>query len=137
MKLCEAAASKSKDPSTRVGSVIVRPDNTVASTGWNGLPRGVLDLPERYADRAVKCRFVCHAEANAIVSAREPLHGYTLYASMAPCHECAKLIIQAGIARVVTPAPSAVHVSRWAESFDATDAMFSEAGVEAWYANNL
>src|SRR4029079_7987520 len=110
-------ARKSKDPSTKVGCVIIRPDRTQASAGFNGFPRGVEDTPERYADREIKYGLVVHAEANAIVTAREPLHGYTLYCTHSPCCECAKLIVQAGIARVVAPAPSDDLRTRWSESF--------------------
>lgn len=73
--------------------------------GLNGFPRGVHDLAERYADRPVKYSMVVHAEANAILTAREPLAGYTLYSTLMTCNECAKLIIQAGISQVVAPAP--------------------------------
>jgi dCMP deaminase len=130
LRQCEAVATGSKDPSTQVGAVIVRPDKTIAATGWNGFPRGVEDKPERYADRQVKYRYVCHAEANAIITAREPLHGYTLYASMYPCNECAKLIIQSGIRHVVSPRPTDEQVERWGESFAATKTMFAEARVQ-------
>jgi len=126
--LASHVASWSKDPSTKVGAVIARPDRTVASIGFNGFPRGVDDAPERYADRPTKYKLVCHAEANAIVSAREPLHGCSIYvAPFPPCAECAKLIIQAGIKRVVAPI---ADVERWRESFETSSLMFAEAGVE-------
>lgn len=128
MDLCDAVAKRSKDPSTKVGAVVVRPDNTRASDGYNGFPRGVHDTEERLNDRPTKYKFVCHAEANAIVTAREPLHGYTLYVSpLHPCHECAKLVIQSGIKRVVTRKP---EEARWMESYDTAQTMFREAGVE-------
>lgn len=126
LQMAEAASAKSKDPSTKVGAVIVRPDQTIASTGWNGFPRGVNDSPVRYDDRQTKYRFVCHAEANAVVAARCDLTDHTIYVTLPPCHECAKLIIQAGIRRVVAPRSD---VSRWQESFDTANMMFWEAGV--------
>lgn len=126
-------AQHSKDPSTRVGCVIIRPDRTAASWGFNGFPRGVKDTVERYNDRQVKYAFVVHAEANAIATAREPLHGYSLFCTLAPCNECAKLIIQAGIKRVVAPKPDPVEVDqrgeRWAMAHVYADIMFKEAGV--------
>lgn len=119
----------SRDPSTKVGAVIVRPDKTIASVGFNGFPRGVADLDERYADRPTKYRMVVHAEANAIVSAREPLHGCSLYVHpLFPCSSCAALAIQAGIVRVATPPPEG-DLERWRESFEASAEMFVEAGV--------
>lgn len=125
----DAVAAKSKDPSSKVGAVVVRPDKTIAATGWNGFPRGVDDKPERYADRPTKYRMVCHAEANAIVSAREPLTGCTIYLPWAPCCDCAKLIIQAGITEVVHRPTAPELVARWGESFEAAQTMFRESGV--------
>lgn len=128
-------ASWSKDPSTRVGSVIVRPDRTIASVGYNGFPRGVQDAPERYADRPTKYLMVVHAEMNAILAASESLRGHTLYVHpLCPCSTCAAAIIQAGIVRVVTVPPTG-DIDRWQESFQATQTMFREAGVKLDYLN--
>lgn len=122
-------ATWSKDPSTKVGAVIVRPNRTLASIGFNGFPREVDDTPERLEDRATKLQFTLHAEMNAILSAAEPLVGYTLYvAPLIPCGNCAAAIVQAGIKRVVAFMP---HIpERWEDSFAAGKAMFSEAKVE-------
>lgn len=130
LDLCEHIALRSRDPSTQVGAVIVRPDNTLASVGYNGFPRGVRDDVSRYLNRPTKLGLVVHAEANAIVSAREPVHGYTLYvAPLMPCASCAAIIVQAGITRVVARTPREVP-DRWRENMDLTLMMFSEAGVE-------
>jgi len=129
------AAKHSKDPSTQVGCVIIRPDRTKASEGFNGFPRGVADTSERYDDRPTKYALVVHAEQNAIVTAREPLHGYTLYCTHYPCNECAKLIIQAGIKRVVSPAPVMRKTAddpqgiRWQVAHDWSTLLFREGGV--------
>lgn len=126
--LCQRNAAMSKDPSTQVGAVIVRPDRTIASMGWNGFPRGVRDYDERYEDRSVKYKIIVHAECNAILSAREPLHGCTLYVSpMHPCANCAGMIVQAGIAEVVTLAADRPD---WNEHFILAGDMFHEAGVK-------
>ena len=126
-RLASHIASWSRDPSTTVGSVIVRPDRTISSMGYNGFPRGVIDSDERYADRPTKYRFICHAEANAIVSAHEPLTGHTLYATLFPCNECAKLIIQSGIKTIVS-----YHTDneRWTDAHKVALQMFEEAKVE-------
>lgn len=131
LDLARHVSTWSRDPSTKVGAVIVRPDRTVASLGFNGFPRGVDDAPERYADRETKLRFVCHAEPNAILTAHERLHGCSIYTvPFPPCCECAKLIVQAGIKRVVAPSTPPEIRARWADSLDAADVMFREAGVE-------
>lgn len=123
-------SKKSKDPSTKVGCVIVRPDRTVASMGYNGFPRGVNDSHERLFHRPTKYLMVVHAEANAVVTAREPLHGYTCYTwPFPPCSQCAALLIQAGIKRVVAPAIPPELAERWDDSLSATAQMFIEAGV--------
>lgn len=96
------AQTFSKDPSTQVGAVIVRPDNTVASIGYNGFPKGYLDSPEDYANRDYKIANIIHAEANAIAHARENLSGSTIYVwPLMPCRECMKLIAASGIKKVV------------------------------------
>lgn len=129
LALAEAIATWSKDPSTRVGAVIVRPDRTIASIGFNGFPRGVEDSVERYADRPTKYAMVVHAEANAIVNAREPLHGYTFYCTLFPCSSCASLIIQAGITDVYSLMPAADQIDRWKDSWKTSETMFNEANV--------
>lgn len=118
-------AKKSKDPSTKVGCIITRPDNTVCSIGYNGLPRGLADTPERLACRERRYDLVIHAEMNAILNAREPLAGYTLY-SLAPCIRCAVHIIQAGIGRVVMAPIDEERSKRWRVELG----LFDEAGVE-------
>src|SRR5450759_3287372 len=71
IELARFVADWSKDPSTKVGAVIVRPDRTVAALGYNGFPRGVLDHSERYDHRPTKYEMVVHAELNSILNTRE------------------------------------------------------------------
>lgn len=128
LDLAEHVGSWSKDPSTKVGAVIVRPDRTIASLGYNGLPRGVRDLPERLNDRAVKYAITIHAEQNAILSAHEPVRGYTLYVSpLHPCAACASIIVQAGLSRVVCRMSG--PPDRWLENFRLAREIFDDAGV--------
>jgi dCMP deaminase len=133
--IAQAAASLSKDPSTQVGAVIVGPGNEIRSLGWNGFPRGVIDAPERYADRPTKYAMVVHAEMNAICNAARagtPVEGCSLVVTaLHPCGDCAKAIIQAGIRTVYAPQPE--DVERWAESFKVAAQMFQEAGVEVQF----
>lgn len=120
---------KSKDPSTKVGAVVVRPDNSVASLAYNGFPKGVLDLPERYEDREQKYPRVVHAEDNALSFCELRPRGCTLYCTLFPCNDCAKTIIQAGISRVVAPRERSTE-DRWGWQQDLAAEMFREAGVE-------
>ena len=130
LDLAAFIAEWSKDPSTKVGAAVVRPDRTVASVGFNGFPRGVLDHPERYEDRAKKYEMVVHAEMNALLSTRESLEGYTIYvAPLPPCAQCAAAIIQRGIRRVVI-AMAGELPDTWAQKWAVSNTMFGEAGVE-------
>ena len=123
----EHAAVRSKD-STKVGAALVGPDNEVRLCSYNGPPKGVRDLPERF-ERPAKYLFTSHAEQNLIAfAAREGIRtrGCTVYCTHEPCAACAKTLIQAGIVRVVcghgtTNMPD--------EEFHAARAMFFEAGV--------
>jgi dCMP deaminase len=125
--LAEHIARWSKDPSSRVGAVIVRPDKTIASVGYNGFPRGVDDRLDRIQDRSSKLLFTLHAEMNAILAAKEPLKECSLFVwPFQPCAQCAGAIIQSGITQVFCPGE---HPDRWAESFKAASQMFREAGV--------
>lgn len=128
LAMARLVASRSRDPSTKVGAVIARPDKTIASLGYNGLPRGVAD-DERLDNRDWKLAAVVHAEVNAILNAREPVKGYTLYvAPLHPCSNCASLIVQSGLRRVVAEFPAAVP-ERWRENFVIARGLLVEGGV--------
>lgn len=124
-------ATWSKDPDKKVGCVIVSPDTRSVTMGFNGLPVGVADTPERLGDKETKNRLVAHAELNAILNARRDLSGWTLYVTSPPCTGCAIAIIQAGIARVVCPL---IDIdSHWAVNQQMAKMILEEAGVR-WQA---
>lgn len=134
LDMAKLVASWSKDPSTKCGAVIVRPDRTVASVGFNGFPRGCSDAAEVYADREEKYGRVVHAEVNAVLLAGESCKGYTLYTSPGgagpTCDRCAAVVIQAGIERIVYIKSDVEYNARWAETMDRALRMYAEAGVE-------
>jgi dCMP deaminase len=123
-------SSQSKDPSTKVGCVIVRGNGTLASAGVNGFPRGIEDTPERLNDRPTKYALTIHAELNALHFATEDLTGARLYATFAPCSACALHIIQRGISEVYYPASH--DNSRWLDSQEEALRLFAEAGVKTF-----
>lgn len=126
MEMCRLVASMSKDPSTKVGAVIIRPDRTVASTGYNGYPRNCND--DDYMNRERKYQRIIHAEMNAILTAREPLNGYTLFSwPLPPCDRCIPHILQSGIRQLVVPSLDAT--GRWAGPCVEAQAMAREAGI--------
>lgn len=128
LQLAETVASWSKDPSRKIGSVIVDSKRRVLSLGYNGFPRGVSDRVERYNDRDTKLKFVCHAERNALDNIPGSVEGATLYATLFPCNECVKSIIQRGITTLVTFTPDPTKNSLFFLPVSRT--MLSESGIE-------
>lgn len=122
------AQRKSKDPSTQVAAIITDARKSIVGIGYNGFPRGVDDTPARLNDRPIKYKYVVHAEPNAILIAGDRARGGTIYTwPLFTCNECAKLVIQAGISRVVAPN---MEEERWASAYDISLTMYHEAGVE-------
>lgn len=108
----------------KVGAIMVK-DNMIISDGFNGTPSGFPNICEDETD--VTFPYVLHAEANAITKvarSNNSSEGSTLYVTASPCVECAKLIIQAGIVRVV-----------YAEKYRITDGieLLERAGIETIY----
>lgn len=101
-------SKKSKDPSTKVGCVIVSKDNVILSMGFNGFPRGVCEThPERW-ERPEKYYWVEHAERNAIFNAARvgvSLNGAKAYLNWEPkpCADCTRALIQVGITEIIGP----------------------------------
>lgn len=96
---------RSKDPSTKVGACIVNAQKRIIGIGYNGFPYGCNDdeFPWGREGDFLDCKYpyVVHAEPNAILNSTTSLQGATLYVSLFPCNECAKLIIQSGIKEIV------------------------------------
>ena len=121
----------SKDPSTKVGCVIVGEDREIRSTGFNGFPRGIDDTLERLEDRNQKYPMICHAEENAIMHAARigvSLKGTMAYVTWPPCSRCTRSLIQAGVSEVVYPSNVQIP-DRWQSDFDIASEMMSEAGI--------
>ncbi len=121
----------SKDPSTKVGCVVVGEDREIRSTGFNGFPRGINDDDERLLDREKKYPLICHAEENAIMHAARigvSLKNSTAYVTWPPCSRCARSLIQAGIREIVYPETGEIP-ERWIDDFTISDNMLREAGV--------
>ena len=96
----------------KVGAILVK-DKMIISDGFNGTPSGFPNVCE--SDEGVTLPYVLHAEANAITKvarSNNSSEGSTLYVSTSPCMECSKLIIQAGIKRVVFSDIYRVRVER-------------------------
>ena len=131
--LAKEISTWSKDPSTKVGAVVIGNNGEVLSQGYNGFPRSIKDTPQRLNDREKKYNLVVHAEMNAIYNASlngVSLKGSTLYVYGLPiCNECAKGVIQVGIDKVIATRP-ADYNKEWDESIKDAKALFKEAEVE-------
>ncbi len=131
LELAKHISDWSKDPSTKVGCVVVGEDREIRSTGFNGFPRGIEDNIERLEDREQKYPLICHAEENAIMHAARigvSLKGSTAYVTWPPCSRCARSLIQAGIKEVVYSSEEEIP-ERWVEDFNISTNMLREAGV--------
>lgn len=130
LNLCDEIAQRSKDPSTKVGACIVDAKKRIVAMGYNGFPRGCDDDPVLYRDRNIKLMRTIHAEVNAIITAERNLEGCTLYVSpLHPCSNCAAIIVQSGIKRVVYRGADAMP-ERWRDNFISAQCLFDEAGVD-------
>jgi dCMP deaminase len=124
MRMAKIWAENSYCVRRQVGALIVK-DKMIISDGYNGTPVGFENICEN-EDGFTK-PYVLHAEANAITKiarSNNNSYGATLYVTTSPCIECAKLIIQAGIVRVV-----------YGEEYHMTDGidLLKRAGIEVVY----
>jgi len=131
LNLCKHISNWSKDPSTKVGAVIVNSDNKrIISLGYNGFPNNVIDDEHRYNNREIKYKLIQHAETNAILFSHQNLNNSTIYVyPMFPCIRCAGMIIQAGIKNIVSIELNDDLKQRWSDDFDLTNKIFKEAGI--------
>lgn len=100
MDVAKTISNRSKDPSTQVGALIVDQEKNHIAEGYNGMIKGWPENDKMW-ERPTKYLYVIHAEANAILKAIRPLKNSTIYCTLYPCQECAKLIAASGIRRVV------------------------------------
>lgn len=131
LKIAQEVATWSKDPSTKVGAVIIGDNGQIVSQGYNGFPRGIKDTEERLDNRPLKYKLVVHAEQNALLNALyngASVKGCSIFVHGLPvCNECAKSIIQAGISRVFF---DTLPTEQWKENAKFAAKMLIEAGVE-------
>jgi len=129
MSVANLSRLRSKDPMTKVGACIVNANNHIVGVGYNGFPVGISDQDfpwEREGEFLdTKYPYVVHAEQNAILNAHASVRGARIYVSLFPCHECAKYIIQAGIAELIYVYDKYADT----DSVRASKKMFDAAGV--------
>ena len=129
-------AQKSKDPSTKVGCVIVGDGNAVLSMGFNGFPRGINEHDKSRWERPEKYQWIEHAERNAIYNAARHginLTGSRLYLNWNPkgiCSDCARALVQVGVKEIIGPnKPFPGKGVGEHYSIDHSEIMFKEIGI--------
>jgi dCMP deaminase len=139
--MCTAAASRSKDRSTKVGCIIVGPENEIRTVGYNGFIRGADDDNPKWHVRPMKYKVTAHAEINAIANAARngtPLKGCTAYISFPPCAQCTVALVQVGIRKikVLNADPKQAKNKKWLEEFEITKEILSQANVKMTILNS-
>ena len=134
MDMAQMISTWSKDPSSKIGAVVVNDEKRIIATGYNGFPRGIEDSEERLNDRDQKYPRIIHAEMNALMNALYngvSVKDCTLYVYGLPvCPACTKCVIQAGIKRVVIPTAKS-NKGEWEKVWlEQSLPMFEESSVQ-------
>lgn len=125
--LAKNVSTWSKDPNSKVGTVIISPCKKHITFGFNGFPTGTPDDARLSGEE--KNELIVHAELNAILNAQVNLKGWSMYCNKPPCVSCALVIIQAGISKVVMPTVDGDLQSKWYRQQVLAISLFKEAGV--------
>jgi dCMP deaminase len=127
LNLARLVSEWSKDPSTKVGAVITM-NRVLVSVGYNGFPQSMPDDQALYDNREEKYSRIVHAEINALLFARQPVIGATLYTwPFLSCDRCCVQMLQAGIQRFVAPEPTEEQLERWGPALKRTKQYITEA----------
>lgn len=128
-------ARLSKDPHRKICAAAFDKHLNRLASGWNGVPRKVLDLPERY-DRPLKDFYVMHAEENMVASAARLgislQDSSVLLTELHPCARCMALMAQSGVANVyypVRPTSGKTVRTEWLDNFNHAKQIAKEAGI--------
>ena len=131
-------ALMSKDRNTKVGAIALDNKFNIVSTGYNGFPRGVNDDVEERHQRPDKYLWTSHAEENLVAQAAymgKSLKDTTvLVSSLFACNVCARMLVQAGVKRIIAPA---ADEGNWKNSNEVAIEIFKEAGVEIIFKDEL
>lgn len=130
MSIAVLNSRRSKDPVTQVGACIVDDKGRIVSCGYNGFPNKTEDFSwDKPGEKTINSKhmYVCHAELNAIVNKYDTdVTNCTIYVTLFPCNDCAKLIIQSQIKKVVYLNDDKSHK----EEYKASRVLFEKYGVD-------
>lgn len=135
--IADMVATRSKDPSTQVGAVLVN-NKRIVSTGYNGFPDWADDDDPANWERPKKYELIIHAEINAIMYTQQEyaydLRHHTLYCTLCPCFDCACSIVNLGVTKVVYKSDDN---PRFQESFKKAKDLFASCDVQCEKLNGL
>ncbi len=127
LRLAAHISEWSKDPSTKVGAVIVDKERRIVSLGFNGFPRGIADTNERLRVRNMKYKLIVHGEMNAIQFAKGELKDCILYTyPFQPCSRCTTQILQTNIHHIVSLTSD---IERWQDDFNLSTTLLEEGNI--------
>ena len=129
LALVQITSLRSKDPNTKVGTIIVNPKNRIISTGYNGMPLGddTFTWKKEHKDYyQTKYAYAIHAELNAILNSTRSVENSTLYTTLFPCSQCAKTIAQSEIKKVIYKEDKYSHT----KDIIASKKIFDQCNVE-------
>lgn len=141
MMVAKDIANRSKDPHTQIGAVIVDPEtNHLLGAGYVGMPRGISDDLKDIWTSSEKGNYNIHAELNAILNAKSNIEGAIMYLYSGkgyyPCKECAKVIAQKRISKVIIDEPLAPDDNHSAEyRMDISRTIFRLCNIEVEHYN--
>ena len=138
-ELAKHVADWSKDTSTKVGAIIVNPEEkNPISMGFNGFPARVNDSILERNERPLKYFYTQHAEINAISNAAKnggKTMGCEMYVNFFPCSSCAGAIVNAGISRLFCDKKPDYDNEKWGESWKISKTIFDEANIAVIFIN--
>lgn len=130
MNLAKNVSEMSKDPSHKIGAVIVDKNKRIVSTGFNGFARNIVDSEERLNNKEIKRKLTLHAEENAVSFAKRDLTGCDIFVyGYPPCTHCTSLLIQSGIQCIYYYNPTYKVSDHWKDDFKLAETIAEEADV--------
>ena len=132
MRIAKEVSTWSKDPSTKVGTVVVNQEKRILATGYNGFPSKCND-DHRLQSKQTKYPLIIHSEINALLNALNSgvsVKDCDLYIyNLPPCGECSKFIAQARLRKILFCAP--VRSKRWEDEWEqVSKKLFDECGIK-------
>jgi len=123
----------SKDPTRKIGAIIVNTDKHIVGTGYNGFPVGIKDTQKRLNDKEFKRAISLHAEESAILNAKCNVENCKIYIyGLCCCTHCAALIIQSGIKEVYYKLSERGESEHWLANTKLARKMLKEAKIKVY-----